>query len=443
MRMTLTIKLFRIALATTLTLSTASAIAPACAAQTVKTTARSLYTEDRQKTRDLYERKDDKALREALLKLHKDFPGRSAVPEELAGVEARLGNDTAALEWLRQTIEMGLIPQADGPAAAALNKLAQSEVLSKRLEQNRKAVSRSTTVFRFGSSDLLTEDIAYDGETKRFLISSVRQRKIMSCDATGKCEDFVSSSDLSFKPLWGVFALQIDTTKHYLWATTASVPFESGHEKSEEGRCALLKIDLKTRKLVHRYECEAGDKHEAGDMTAGANGDVFVSDGASGDIFVLRHDGQKLERLVPAGTFVSPQTPTLSVDQKLLYVPDYVAGIAAVRLSDGSVEWLTSKSPTALDGIDGLYAIGNQLIAIQNGTAPERIVSFNLSTPTTVDGWDVLEANWPDLGDPTHGVVVGNEVYFIANSGWDRVDRTGTMTAGKPAEIRKLLLTKP
>jgi hypothetical protein len=83
------------------------------------------------------------------------------------------------------------------------------------------------------------------------------------------------------------------------------------------------------------------------------------------------------------------------------------------------------------------------LIAIQNGTAPERIVSFNLSTPTTVDGWDVLEANWPDLGDPTHGVVVGNEVYFIANSGWDRVDRTGTMTAGKPAEIRKLLLTKP
>ena len=83
------------------------------------------------------------------------------------------------------------------------------------------------------------------------------------------------------------------------------------------------------------------------------------------------------------------------------------------------------------------------LIAIQNGTAPERIVSFNLSTPTTVDGWEVLEANWPDLGDPTHGVVVGDGSTFIANSGWDRVDRTGTMTAGKPAEIRKLLLTKP
>jgi hypothetical protein len=49
----------------------------------------------------------------------------------------------------------------------------------------------------------------------------------------------------------------------------------------------------------------------------------------------------------------------------------------------------------------------------------------------------VLEANWADLGDPTHGVVVGDDFYFIANSGWDRVDRNGTMTAGKPAEIRK------
>jgi hypothetical protein len=152
---------------------------------------------------------------------------------------------------------------------------------------------------------------------------------------------------------------------------------------------------------------------------------------------VLRHGAEKLERLVPAGTFVSPQTAALSVDQKLLYVPDYVAGIARVRLSDGNVEWLSSKSPVALDGIDGLYTRDNRLIAIQNGTSPERIVSLHLSAPTKVDGCEVLEANWADLGDPTHGVVVGDDFYFIANSGWDRVDRNGTMTAGKPAEIRK------
>jgi sugar lactone lactonase YvrE len=417
------------------------AIAPPSQGQNANKSTRSLYTEDRQKTREALERKDDKALREALLQLRKDFPGRSAVPEELAGVEARLGNDAAALNWLQQSVEMGLVPHLDDSAFDALKKSGKLDSLLKQIEESRKLVSHSSSVFRLGSSDLLTEDIAYDARAKRFLISSVRQRKILSCDHGGKSEDFISGADASLKPLWAIFALQIDPTRRYLWATTASVPFEAAHEKNEEGRCALLKFDLQSRKLVHRYDCDATEKHEMGDMTVASNGDVFVSDGASGDVFVLRHDGQRLERLVPNGTFVAPQTPTLSADQRFLYVPDYVVGIAAVRLSDASIEWVTSKTPAALDGIDGLYAIGGKLIAIQNGTSPERVVAFQLNGPHQVDGWEALEANWPDLGDPTHGVLNGSEFYFIANSGWDRVDSSGAMTPGKPAEIRKLAIT--
>src|SRR4030095_11533792 len=115
----------------------------------------------------------------------------------------------------------------------------------------------------------------------------------------------------------------------------------------------------------------------------------------------------------------------------------------AVNRPDGSVQWLKSEKPAALDGIDDLYAIGDKLISIQNGTSPERIIEFRLNGKNDVAGWEVLEANWPDLGDPTHGVWVGNTFYFIANSGWDRVDRNGVMTSGKPAEIRKLELLAP
>ena len=32
---------------------------------------------------------------------------------------------------------------------------------------------------------------------------------------------------------------------------------------------------------------------------------------------------------------------------------------------------------------------------------------------------EVMEANTPHLGSPTHGVVVGGDFYFIGNSGWD------------------------
>ena len=44
---------------------------------------------------------------------------------------------------------------------------------------------------------------------------------------------------------------------------------------------------------------------------------------------------------------------------------------------------------------------------------------------------DVIERSTATLGDPTHGVVVGNWFYYIANSGWDVLDEHGEL---KPAE---------
>ena len=124
-----------------------------------------------------------------------------------------------------------------------------------------------------------------------------------------------------------------------------------------------------------------------------------------------------LEPLLPSGAFLSPQTPALSNDRRVLYVPDYTQGIAAVRLADHTVEWLKADSPAATFAVDGMYPVEGGLIAIQNGTLPERIVEFSLGTPVRIASWKVLEANTPYLGDPTHGVFVGRDFYFIVKSG--------------------------
>jgi len=84
-----------------------------------------------------------------------------------------------------------------------------------------------------------------------------------------------------------------------------------------------------------------------------------------------------------------------------------------------------------------MYRYKQCLIAIQNGTMPERITAFHLVSPTRIEGFEVLEANWRGLGDPTHGIVIGDQFYFIANSGWDRVAEDGQFTAGDAARIMK------
>ena len=55
----------------------------------------------------------------------------------------------------------------------------------------------------------------------------------------------------------------------------------------------------------------------------------------------------------------------------------------------------------------------------------------------------MLEANTPGLGEPTHGTIVGNTFYFIANTGWEQYDDQGKKKAGSaPVEstVRKIPL---
>jgi len=175
-------------------------------------------------------------------------------------------------------------------------------------------------------------------------------------------------------------------------------------------------------------------------MTIGATGELYVSEGIYGAVFRLRLGAKKLERLDVSGEFPSPQTPALSTDEKTLYVPDYVRGIAAITLATGAVSWLKPADDIALSGIDGLYLYRDSLLAVQNGTTPTRIVRFSLDLRKQ----EVLEANTPGLGEPTRGTIAGNTFYFIANTGWDEYDDQGKKKAGsRPVEstVRKIVLS--
>jgi hypothetical protein len=159
-------------------------------------------------------------------------------------------------------------------------------------------------------------------------------------------------------------------------------------------------------------------------------------------VYWVDHDTDHLDVLIPAGTFRSPQTPALSPDGRTLFVPDYSRGISAVDLRSKQASLLPHPRSLSLAGIDGLYVAGQTMIAVQNGTAPARLIRMRLnSSLTKIEDFEVLEANWPGLGHPTHGVVVGDRFYFIANSGWDRLTDDGQLKPGAafdPPAIREM-----
>ena len=147
--------------------------------------------------------------------------------------------------------------------------------------------------------------------------------------------------------------------------------------------------------------------------------------------------GTVLERL-DDGDFISPQTPALHRDGKHIFVPDYLRGIGALEISTKQVRWLSMEKGFALNGIDGLYFDRGTLIAVQNGTSPERVVAFDLDPSLTrITSETIIERSTDTLGDPTHGVIIDDDFYYIANSGWDVIDDHGNMRPGaKPTEAR-------
>jgi sugar lactone lactonase YvrE len=223
-------------------------------------------------------------------------------------------------------------------------------------------------------------------------------------------------------------AIKADAHRGVVWATEVAMQGFSFAPSSAWGRSAVLCYDLKNGKLLRRIEAPHGTA--LGDMALTGDGDIIISDGEGGGVYRLRAKGEALER-IDNGDFVSPQTPAIAPDGEHVFVPDYVRGIGVLDLPSKQVQWLPMAGRFALNGIDGLYFDRGVLIAVQNGTSPERVVAFALNEKLAkVTAETIIERSTDTLGDPTHGVVVGNEFYYIANSGWDVIDDHGNLKPG-------------
>ena len=80
---------------------------------------------------------------------------------------------------------------------------------------------------------------------------------------------------------------------------------------------------------------------------------------------------------------------------------------------------------TTLVGIDGLYAYGQSLVGVQNGLAggPARVLQAFLDpSGSRVTCVDLLERNHPAYDTPTTGVVVADDLVYIAGSQLNRLD---------------------
>lgn len=339
---------------------------------------------------------------------------------KLARAALQLGAEKDAMREVDRVLNMGYADRTlESPPF-----LPFADHIADRLAHNRSAASSATVAIRLADPDVLPEDIDYDTAGRRFLITSVLQRRILTVDQSASQSTLAESPDH-----WPMMAIKIDARRRVVWATEVALTKFRDIPPADWGRSALLEFDLQSGALLARYE--GPGRVGWGDLALAADGDPIISDGDGGGLYRLHH--RRLVR-IDHGEFISPQTVAVCPDGVHVFVPDYLRGIAAFNLAGGAIRWLSMSGRFALDGIDGLYCRGRTLFAVQNGTAPERVIAFRLDPNySSVISEAVIERATNTLGDPTHGVLVGSSFFYIANSGWDRLDEHGETIASAQA----------
>lgn len=192
-----------------------------------------------------------------------------------------------------------------------------------------------------------------------------------------------------------------------------------GYSESDAGKAALFKYDLNTRKLIRKYELGPNPGHLLNDIALNAEGDVFVTDTATGEIFTVRYEKDELEIFIPAGRFESPNGIAISDDGRKLFISDMPFGVYVVDLKTKRSERLPQRVGVSPSGSDGLYFYDNSLIGIINIVSQRngRVARFYLDgSAKAVTHAAVLDCNHRLYQWPTTGVVVGDSFFYIANS---------------------------
>jgi sugar lactone lactonase YvrE len=345
-----------------------------------------------------------------------DHPGAKF---NLALAQVLNGDNQPALATLDELLDCGIefgVDELDefGP----LRKLDGWTAYADGLRKLREPRGSAEVAYRLDDGHFIPEGIAI-GSGGAFYIGSVRKGLLLS--------DGEVLSDR--QDHWSVFGMRFDDDGSLWFASAAVAQLEGVGE--DLGKTGLFRIDTSSGEITRAAILpQHADEQVLGDLVI-VDDSIYTTDSLTGAVHRYDIEADEFSTLIEPGRMRSPQGLVLDATGEYLYVADYTNGLYRVSLRDGAAERVAMPAFTSAYGIDGLYRHGNDLIAIQNGIRPHRVVAFTLSADgTSVTSGRILVASLVEFDEPTLGVVHEGDFYFVANSHWNRFDRENRLPEG-------------
>lgn len=379
-----------------------------------------------QQSINAYKSKDYTTFLELTQQLDSIRPFHPTYTYNLAAALALNGKEKEANMVLQKVVLMNHTTafEADDDFKSIANSEGFQQVLMLKKKQEQ-IISNSIKMVSLGEKELHPEGLEFLSKSNLWLASSIRKRKIVSFDSkSGMCSDWFTDDQL-----YAVFSIKKDCSQRFLWVATSAIPEMEGFSADLDGKAAVLKIDIKTKKVVQRFEMKGN--HVFGDLYVTKSGEVYVSDSNKPIIYKIQNDVMT-EWIALENEAYNLQGITMNADESKLFVADYLKGISVIAVKDQSRQWLTFPEGTIGKGIDGLCFYKSSLIAVQNGVKPIRLVQFDWNEEqNTITEFRIIDHNRVEFNEPALATIVKNKLYFFANSPWQAYDKDGHLDSSK------------
>jgi hypothetical protein len=265
-------------------------------------------------------------------------------------------------------------------------------------------VHKAKAVVTVPATDLFPEGLAVDTEKQLFYMGSMHRKKIVRFTLNGNVSDFVKQDLYDLMPVGGV---HVDPMDHSVWAST---------DAGEKHRPELLHFDAQG-KLLERYASPGTMPYDLNDLVLRGSREIFTTDTEGHHVYRFDRAAHSFTEMKLYRSVFYPNGITLSGDGSVLFVADML-GVIRVDLLTNASEDVDPGPHDTLSGIDGLYWNKGEFLGVQYGTGAYRVMRWHLSPDgRSVTASETLEYRTGLVSDPTTGAILGDNFYFIGNTG--------------------------
>ncbi|UTW59189.1 hypothetical protein KFE96_02450 [Kordiimonas sp. SCSIO 12603] len=360
----------------------------------------------------------------------KERPNHPVLLNYLAYIGAQQSDEALTKQAAEGFLKVGLQPPANILGAMA-ERTPDNKALYDKLEQSGASKGKPEIAFTVGTEAGLVEGVAIKDASTAFL-STVATGTIFKKE-NDTLIPFFKATELGARNFFGIaYSKNTDS----LFATYATL---DNYECGTNCPTGVIELDATTGKLRRNAFINSNKKqpHQIADIFIGPDDEVLLSDAQGKAVYKLKDN--KLDEIEALPTSMSPQG-IVKLGNGDILVADYGRGIWLLK--NGKKQLLGTPDNLMLIGLDGLYLKNGELIAIQNGTNPNRILSLTLANDLShIKSYEVMVQGSEIMTEPTLGTFYKDSFYFVGNSQWAKYPNGHNIKEGmqqEPTNIAKI-----